>query len=66
MPADIFMEVAGRMEPIDVLRLSRVSLGFNEMLMSKQSRSIWRAARMNVQMPECPDDLSEAQYISLL
>ncbi|KAI5115480.1 hypothetical protein M0805_005579 [Coniferiporia weirii] len=66
MPADIFMDVAGHMEPIDVLHLSRISLEFNKMLMSKQSRSIWRAARVNVQMPECPDGLSEAQYISLL
>ncbi|KAI5117972.1 hypothetical protein M0805_004906 [Coniferiporia weirii] len=66
MPSDIFLEIASHIEPIDVLHLSRVSLELNRIFMSKQSRSIWRAARTNVQMPDCPDDLSEAQYISLL
>jgi hypothetical protein len=35
--------------------------------MSRTSRTIWKNARSNVEgLPDCPGDLSEPQYASLL
>lgn len=54
------------LEPIDILQLSRTCRKLRDILMSKQSRSIWKVSRASINMPACPDDLSEAQYASLV
>ncbi|KAF7986740.1 hypothetical protein HWV62_20306 [Athelia sp. TMB] len=54
---------------LDILfELSRVSKQFRSLFASKGSRHIWIAAKRNLAtgMPECPADLSEPQYISLM
>ncbi|KAF7971573.1 hypothetical protein HWV62_20822 [Athelia sp. TMB] len=54
---------------LDILfELSRVSKQFRSLFASKGSRHIWAEAKRNLatEMPECPADLSEPQYISLM
>lgn len=34
--------------------------------MSRQARTIWKAARTAIGMPGCPDDLDEPLYASLM
>jgi len=59
-------QIAAQLEPLDILRLSRISKQFRATFASKHSRHIWIAARRNISMPECPSDLTELQYISLM
>ncbi|KAH8108785.1 hypothetical protein DFH11DRAFT_1631329 [Phellopilus nigrolimitatus] len=66
MPLDIFCEVAASLNPHDILNMSRSSRSLRSLLMSKQSKSIWRAARQSLDMPECPSDLSEPEYADLV
>ncbi|RPD59164.1 hypothetical protein L226DRAFT_510293 [Lentinus tigrinus ALCF2SS1-7] len=68
VPVDVFLEIASHLHPLDVLHLSRTSIELREMLMSRNMRSIWIAARKKIDppMPDCPDGLSEPQYASLV
>ena len=60
------LQVASHLHPRDILHLARATKHFNGMLMSKDSRPVWRAAFQNVDAPECPNDLSEPLYAALL
>lgn len=66
MPVDIFCEIASHLSPVDLLNMSRASKQLRAFLTSKNSKSIWRAARNAIKLPECPSDLSEMQYADLL
>ncbi|KAF8810069.1 hypothetical protein BYT27DRAFT_7040772, partial [Phlegmacium glaucopus] len=67
MPLDILFEILGQLHPSDLLRLARTSKDLRHTLMSRTSRTVWRHARSDLEgLPECPDDLSEPQYASLL
>ncbi|KDQ07100.1 hypothetical protein BOTBODRAFT_39082 [Botryobasidium botryosum FD-172 SS1] len=67
MPLDIFLEVSTHLQPVDLLHLARTSKTMRQLLMSKTSKFAWKSARQNVPyLPECPEDLSEPQYTSLL
>ncbi|THH03238.1 hypothetical protein EW145_g6415 [Phellinidium pouzarii] len=66
MPIDVFFEIAHYIGPDDLLRLSRSSKALRDLLMSKASRMIWRAAEKLVGLPECPMDLSSPQYASFI
>ncbi|KAI0713465.1 hypothetical protein C8Q76DRAFT_843566 [Earliella scabrosa] len=68
MPVDVFFEIASHLHPLDLLHLSRVSNELRDTLMSKKSRGVWIEARKRVEppLPDCPDDLSEPQYASLV
>ncbi|TDL22298.1 hypothetical protein BD410DRAFT_256420 [Rickenella mellea] len=66
MPMDIFCEISGHMSPIDILHLARTSESLRDLLMSKKSRPIWRAAQQNLGLPDCPPDICEPQYARLL
>ncbi|KAF9467656.1 hypothetical protein BDZ94DRAFT_973698 [Collybia nuda] len=66
-PMDVFLEIATNLEPIDILHFSRVSKHFRSLLNPKNSRYVWIAARRNIEgLPDCPPDLTEAQYASLM
>ncbi|KAE9393654.1 hypothetical protein BT96DRAFT_214610 [Gymnopus androsaceus JB14] len=67
-PLDIFFEIFMHLDPGDLLRLARTSKNLRNVLMSKSSESVWRAARSNVDhgLPSLPDDLSEPQYAHLV
>ena len=59
-------QIASHIHPLDMLQLSRVSPYFRELLTTKDARFYWRAARENIELPDCPPDLSEMQYVSLV
>ncbi|KAH9926342.1 hypothetical protein B0H21DRAFT_826579 [Amylocystis lapponica] len=69
MPVDVFYEIAGHLHFQDLLHLARVSKRFRGIFMSKKSRHLWATARRNVPgvpLPDCPEQLSEPLYASLL
>ncbi|KAK7449714.1 hypothetical protein VKT23_013187 [Stygiomarasmius scandens] len=66
MPLDVIFEIFLYLEPLDILRLSRTSLDLRNLLTSRSSEHVWRAARLNVQgLPPPPTDLNEMQYANL-
>lgn len=56
------------LEPRDLLRLSRTSHELRNILMSKSSEDIWRAARQNLrgELQPPPPDLNEPQYAYIM
>ncbi|KAF7337534.1 F-box domain-containing protein [Mycena sanguinolenta] len=63
---DVVFEILGHLHPLDVLRLSRTSKDFRELLMHKSARPIWRSSLNNVEgMPPCPPHMNEVQWTSL-
>ena len=55
------------LHPMDLLNLARTTKDFRSFLMKKSAAPFWKAARKNVEgLPECPEDLSEPQYVNLL
>ena len=56
-------QVCFHLKPLDLLQLARSTRSLNQILMSRKSRLIWRAARNSVKdLPDCPPDLSEPEY----
>ncbi|KAG9019069.1 hypothetical protein FRB90_006812 [Tulasnella sp. 427] len=67
MPVDIFAEVCFYLEPFDLRRLALTSKRMWDVLMTKESRSLWKRALDAVpDLPSCPRDLNEPQYVFLL
>ncbi|KAJ3920597.1 hypothetical protein F5877DRAFT_77017 [Lentinula edodes] len=67
VPMDVIFEIFGHLDPGDLLHLARTSRDLRDILMSKSSEGIWRAARRNVEgLPPLPNDLNEPQYAHLL
>ncbi|KAL0576007.1 hypothetical protein V5O48_005974 [Marasmius crinis-equi] len=64
-PLDVLLEIFMHLWPREIIYLSRTSKALREVLMSRSSTSIWRAARINAGLPPLPPDLSEPQYASL-
>ena len=60
------VKIVSILHPLDILHLARTSLNIRVLLMSKTSARVWIAARRMLNMPECPPDLSEPQYASLV
>ncbi|PIL30563.1 hypothetical protein GSI_07263 [Ganoderma sinense ZZ0214-1] len=68
LPVDVFLEIVVRCHPLDLLRLSRVSSDLRAVLLAKRNKGVWVSARNSLDPPmsECPEDLSEPQYASLV
>ncbi|KAG8969353.1 hypothetical protein FRC05_001092 [Tulasnella sp. 425] len=67
MPVDIFTEVCSYLDPFDLRRLALTSKRLWDILMTKEARHIWKTALDSVpDLPECPTDLNEPQYVCLL
>ncbi|KAG8969351.1 hypothetical protein FRC05_001090 [Tulasnella sp. 425] len=67
MPVDIFTEVCSYLDPFDLRRLALTSKRLWDILMTKEARHIWKIALDSVpDLPECPTDLNEPQYVCLL
>ncbi|KIO33107.1 hypothetical protein M407DRAFT_17973 [Tulasnella calospora MUT 4182] len=67
MPVDIFTEVCSYLDPYDLRRLALTSKRLWDILMTKEARHIWKTALESVpDLPECPTDLNEPQYVCLL
>lgn len=62
------LKIVSHLKPLDILQLARTSIAFRNMLMSRTSRHIWIASRRNVvpKLPDCPADISEPMYASLV
>ncbi|KIY67642.1 hypothetical protein CYLTODRAFT_352765, partial [Cylindrobasidium torrendii FP15055 ss-10] len=59
--------IFSRLEPGDLVSLSRTSKDIRAVLMRKPSEYIWRAARSMVpDLPPLPHDMSEPAYASLV
>ncbi|KAJ6502644.1 hypothetical protein DFH09DRAFT_296401 [Mycena vulgaris] len=64
---DVVFEIFGNLHPLDVLRLSRTSKEFRNLLMHKSSITIWRSSLNNVpNLPPCAPGMTEPQWISLV
>ncbi|KAH8116967.1 hypothetical protein DFH11DRAFT_1578405, partial [Phellopilus nigrolimitatus] len=66
MPIDVFCEITRYLGPHDLLRMARTSRTLRNLLMTKDSKPIWRAAEDSAGLPECPLDLSSPQYASFI
>jgi hypothetical protein len=62
------VQIFGNLHPLDLLRLSRVSKEFRDLLMHRSSISVWRSSLNNVvpDLPSCPPNMNEPQWISLV
>ncbi|KAF8186739.1 hypothetical protein BJ912DRAFT_1111508 [Pholiota molesta] len=59
--------ITSHLHPLDLLHLSRASRHFARMFLCTDNRHAWLAARRTVEgLPDCPSDLSEAQYAHVL
>ncbi|KAH9839225.1 uncharacterized protein C8Q71DRAFT_855858 [Rhodofomes roseus] len=66
MPLDILLEIFCHLEPRDLLNLARTTKPFRAFLLSRNSATMWKAARVNVEgLPDCPPRLSEPAYANL-
>ncbi|KAF8956402.1 hypothetical protein BDZ97DRAFT_1925501 [Flammula alnicola] len=71
LPLDVIFEArthaVSYLEPLDLLTLARLSKEFRALFMSRSSLSVWRRVLNQVPgLPECPRDLTEPQYASLV
>ncbi|KAI0310593.1 hypothetical protein OF83DRAFT_849260 [Amylostereum chailletii] len=67
MPLDILYEIFGHLAPSDLVRLSRVTKAFRQLLVSKQSVFLWKQAFEDlVGTPPSPPDISELEWANLL
>ncbi|KAM5542624.1 hypothetical protein V8D89_003585 [Ganoderma adspersum] len=68
LPVDVFLEIVAYCRPLDLLRLSRVSSQLRGVLLAKRNKDVWVSARntLDPPLPECPEDLSEPHYASLV
>lgn len=66
MPLDILYEIFGTLGLRDILHLSRASRELRNILITKRASFVWKRGRENVSLPDCPRDLNEMQYASLV
>lgn len=67
MPVDIFTEICSYLDPHDLRRLALASKRLWDILMTKEALHIWKTALASVpDLPECPSDLNEPQYVCLM
>ncbi|KAF9466241.1 hypothetical protein BDZ94DRAFT_1251484 [Collybia nuda] len=67
MPLDVLFEIFGHLNPLDVLYLARTTKPLRDVLMRRSAMSVWKRALANVNgLPECPSDLAEPQWASLV
>ncbi|RDB19805.1 hypothetical protein Hypma_012990 [Hypsizygus marmoreus] len=59
-------QIFGHLNPADILVLSRTSKDLRNVLMRKSAAFVWKLARANVGLPDCPPDLNEPQFAKLL
>ncbi|KAK0207238.1 hypothetical protein IW262DRAFT_668184 [Armillaria fumosa] len=67
LPRDVHFEIFGRLEPLDLLHLSRLMKGFRGALFDKASVAVWKSAWGNVvDLPRPPEGTSEPAWVSLI
>ncbi|GAA5927927.1 hypothetical protein JCM10213_000928 [Rhodosporidiobolus nylandii] len=67
LPVDILIEMAGHLDPLTLLYLTRVSKSFRRIFASRSATSAWRSARATMDLPDLErNDVSELAYAALL
>ncbi|KIM35799.1 hypothetical protein M413DRAFT_326358 [Hebeloma cylindrosporum] len=66
MPLDVLLEVFSHLTPKDIIHVSRTNRFLRDILMTRNSISVWRAARERIGGPECPSNMNEPQWAALL
>ncbi|KLO05648.1 hypothetical protein SCHPADRAFT_717789 [Schizopora paradoxa] len=66
LPNEIFLEIAHYLGPETLLQMSRATRDLREVLMSKYSKSIWRASWSSSSIPLPPAYFCEPFYAALL
>ncbi len=59
------IQIATYLEPADLLRLVRTNTWLRSLFLSKTVPP-WKQARRFLRIPDCPKDLSEPEYASLV
>jgi hypothetical protein len=60
-------QIFSHLPPEDLVRLSRASKAFRQVLLSKQSTFLWKAAFADSDnAPPCPEDIAELAWANLL
>lgn len=62
-------QILALLSPADLLRVARTTKSFRRLLLSKKTLSIWKQSRKRLddtEGSECPSDLSEPQWASLI
>ena len=54
------------LDPWDLLRLSRVSRGFSEILITPEAASLRKELIQSVGSPSCPDNIIEPAHIAFV
>ena len=63
----LYVQIFGKLDPIDVLHMARTTKELRAILMSRSAVMIWREALGNISgLPPCPDDLNEPQWVDLV
>ncbi|KAK0486349.1 hypothetical protein IW261DRAFT_1455036 [Armillaria novae-zelandiae] len=58
--------IFSKLDPLDLLRLSRTTKGFRALLLQRSSTFVWKRARQNTEgLPPLPEDLSEPKFAHL-
>ena len=59
--------MATYMHPRDLLQFARTSHTYRSIIFSRTFRSVWRTILRTIpDLPKCPDDMSEPQYVALI
>ncbi|KAJ7865671.1 hypothetical protein B0H13DRAFT_2067421 [Mycena leptocephala] len=66
LPLDFLLQVFCRLEPKDLIHLSRTNHAFRSHLRSGAANIVWKKAREIFDGPDCPSDLSERHWAHLL
>ncbi|KAJ7574437.1 hypothetical protein C8J56DRAFT_472238 [Mycena floridula] len=67
LPLDIIFELLGHLAPLDLIRCTRTSKAFRNLLLMKNSVSVWKSCRANIPgLPGPPPGLSEPAWAYLV
>ncbi|KIM35798.1 hypothetical protein M413DRAFT_326355 [Hebeloma cylindrosporum] len=66
MPLDVLLEVFSHLDPKDIIHVCRTSRFLRDILMTRNSISVWRAARERIGAPESPSNMNEPQWAAVL
>ncbi|KAK0486365.1 hypothetical protein IW261DRAFT_1455107 [Armillaria novae-zelandiae] len=65
-PLDILFEIFSKLDPLDLLRLTRTTKDLRALLLQRSSTFVWKRARQNIEgLPPLPEDLSEPKFAHL-
>ncbi|KAF8997045.1 hypothetical protein BDQ17DRAFT_1363625, partial [Cyathus striatus] len=68
LPLDIFYEILGQLQPVDLLHIARTTKPLRNTVLSRSATASWKLAFSNLAsgLPACANDMSEQSYASLL